>query len=294
MKVILLILSTVVAIALGVFLIVAYLTKKRIAQEFSRCNVMVYGKKGQGKDLLFQAIINKRNVPYLANISYGGKYTRIWADKVSVAPNTYENFILDKVKVVEKVLPEKQDCYFSDGGIIFPSQMDSQLHKLFPSYPIYYALSRHLAAANIHINTQNLGRVWKALREQADYYVRCRGVIHLPFFLVIKTTEYDQYSSAEKNLLPLRSRFSNKYSKAEVDQFNATNGFIKNGFVIIRNKSIYYDTRAYHKIIYGCDAPTSKSKRSRLGKTPKTADGATAPAVVPSQLSAGEAESPHA
>lgn len=262
MKIVFLILSAIAAIALAVFLVIAYLTKKRIAREFSRCNVIVYGKKGNGKDLLFQAIINKRKRPYFANISYGGDYTNVWANEISVAPNTYEKFIKNDVEVIEKVFPDRKDFYLSDGGIILPSQYDSKLYNAFPSLPIFYALSRHLTNSNVHINTQNLGRVWKALREQADYYVRCRGVIHLPHFLIIKTTEYDTYESAEKNLLPIKNRFGNKYSKAEVDQFNATNGFIQNGFVIVRKKSIKYDTRAYHKIIYGCEAPTNRKRKN--------------------------------
>lgn len=251
----------ILAVILLFFVVKAYLTKKRITNEFKRCNVIVYGKKGNGKDLLFQAVINKRKAPYYANISYGGDFERIWANKISVEPNTYDEFIKDNVKVIEKVLSEKKDIYLSDGGIILPSQYDAILHKTFPSLPIYYALSRHLSNSNIHVNTQNLERLWKALREQADYYIRCRGVIRLPFFLVVKTTEYDKYETALKNLLPMNAPLFNKFGSAERAQYEATNGFIKNGFIIIRKKSVHYDTRAYHKIIYGTDAPKRSKKK---------------------------------
>lgn len=290
MKTILTIALIIGLVLLLVFLLSAYLTKKRITNEFRRCNVIVYGKKGNGKDLLFQAVINKRKRPYYANISYGGDYTPIWANEISVAPNTYENFINNNVTIVEKKLAERKDVYLSDGGIILPSQYDSTLYKSFPSFPVYYALSRHLSNSNVHINTQNIGRVWKALREQADYYIRCRGVINLPFFLIIKTTEYDNYASAEKNLLPLKSRFANKFSRAETDQFEATNGFIKSGFVIVRKKSVKYDSRAYHKIIYGCPAPSDKRKKRPRRELPKERDGKASESsdASPRQLSATE------
>lgn len=287
MKTIITIALIIGLVLLFVFLLSAYLTKKRITNEFRRCNVIVYGKKGNGKDLLFQAVINKRKRPYYANISYGGDYTPIWANEISVAPNTYESFINNKVHVIDKKLAERKDVYLSDGGIILPSQYDSTLYKSFPSFPVYYALSRHLSNSNVHINTQNIGRVWKALREQADYYIRCRGVINLPGFLIIKTTEYDNYASAEKNLLPLKSRLANKFSRAETDQFEATNGFIKSGFVIVRKKSVKYDSRAYHKIIYGCEAPFGKRKKAPRRDMPKDGDGkASASDASPRQLSA--------
>ena len=137
-----------------------------------------------------------------------------------------------------------------------PSQMDSTLHKQFPSFPIYYALSRHLYAKNMHINSQNLERVWKAIREQADYFVRCRGVIKIPFFLIIKTTEYDRYQSAVNDVRAYHGGgFLNKFNSAERATYQASNGFIQDGFVIVPKWGIKYDTRAYHKKIFGFEAP---------------------------------------
>lgn len=253
----------IVAILVIVILVKAWLTKLRIMGAFRSGNVIVFGKKGKGKDLLFQKIINARHEKYTANIDYGGDFVREeWPKDKTVSPNTYNNFINNDVEIIEKDKAlEGVDYYISDGGIILPSQMDSTLHKMFPSFPIYYALSRHLYASNIHINTQNIERVWKALREQADYYIKCRGVIRLPFFLIIKTTEYDRYQSALNDVRTYTGGgFLNKFSKAEQATYNASNGFIKDGFLIIRKRSIKYDTRAYHTKLFGYSAKAEKQE----------------------------------
>ena len=56
------------------FLVRSWLLGKHIVRQFQRCNVVVDGKKGKGKDVLFQYVIHKRKEPYYANIDYGGNY----------------------------------------------------------------------------------------------------------------------------------------------------------------------------------------------------------------------------
>lgn len=255
-----------IAIFTILFFARAWLTKRRIIRMFRENNVMVFGRRGKGKDLLFQEIIACRHEGYQANISYGYKQTRqINGNSLSVAPNTYEDFINGNITTIKKDESlERVDAYFSDAGTIFPSQMDSKLHREFPSLPIYYALSRHLYASNIHLNTQNLERVWKALREQADYFIQCRGVIHLPFMLIIRTTEYDKYKSALAELLPVKGGgLFNSFKKAETAVYNATNGYIQDGYFIVWKRHIKYDTRAYHKILFGYDAPSRKKNKPK-------------------------------
>lgn len=235
-------------------IITHFLTINRIVKEFKHCNVIVFGKKGNGKDLLTQEVIYKRRKEnYFSNIDYGYKYHNANVSSLELTPNTYENFINGEVSKIKKINKyENADFYLSDCGIILPSQFDTKLYKQYPSFGASYALSRHLYHNNIHCNTQNLGRVWKALREQADYYIKCRGVIKLPFLLVVKTTEYEKYESAEKSLLPYHiPLIGRQFQQAEAKQYRATNGFIKNGFVIVLKKHIHYDTRAYHKILFG-------------------------------------------
>lgn len=269
MFIILMIIVIALLLAAAFVAFIHFSTSNRLVREFRSVNVIVYGKKRKGKDLLFQHIINRRKTKYAANINYGGKFKRIKTSQVSVAPNTYVNFINGKVSIIDKkafsksigVNLEGVDVYLSDGGVILPSQMDSVLHKTFPSLPITYALTGHLYNNNIHINTQNLERVWKAVREQADYFVRIRKRWIIGGIFVIFTTEYDNYNSAFLNLRPLKKRMLNQFSSAEYDKFNATYGFIKDGFVIIRKKDLHYDTRAYHKIIFGKKAPKAYKKK---------------------------------
>lgn len=235
-----------------IFFIVRYVLFSRyIIDNFKSCNVIVVGKKGTGKDLLFSWVINKRKTFYYANIPYGGKYKLINPIDVSLGNNTYDNFIHGNIEKCKRLFYEKKDIYFSDGGTFFPSQYDSTLHKTYKSLPLYYALSRHTAEHNIHVNVQSLNRLWKALREQADFYIRCRGVIKLPFIIISFITTYDNYESCLNGLQPLSSRFFNQYSKANYDEYVAKYGTIKKGFLIHWKHKIKYDTRYFEKVVYG-------------------------------------------
>lgn len=239
-----------------------FTTKTRIKTAFVNGNVIVSGRKRYGKDLLFQAVIKWRKEKYLANIDYGGEYQHVDMHELELKPNTYDNFIDGKVVQVEKNETfENHDIYISDAGVYLPSQADSKLHRTYPSLPITYALTGHMWNNGIHLNAQRLERIWKSLREQADYFIRIRKrALKLPFVFVVFTTEYDKYESAKQELNPLGSRLFNKYSKAEMDKYKAQNGYIKNGFVIIPKRYIKYDTRAFHKVIFGVDAPRKEKK----------------------------------
>lgn len=216
---------------------------------FKNGNVIVSGKKGRGKDLLFQYVIYRRKDYYYSNISYGGKHKVIPLKEVSCEPNTYNSLINDKVEKTPHKFKEGKDIYISDGGSFLPSQMDSILHKFYPSMPLYYALSRHLYNSNVHVNTQNLERVWKALREQADFYPVCKRVYKwLPGFLIIKVISYDKYDSAVRGMLPLNKRH-NKESKNQFDLYTAQNGDIRKFYVFVKKRKIKYNTRAFEKVL---------------------------------------------
>ena len=234
-----------------------------ILNAFNNNNVIVYGKKGCGKDLVFNYVINKRKRKCSSNIQFNEKYCTVAPIKsLELGDINYERLIDDNVIPGKKTLKEKEDYYLSDGGIYLPSQYTSYLDKRYKSLPITYALSRHLAQFNVHINTQALIRPWNKLREQADTYIRCVKTYKLPFFLLTKMYAYDKYESANANLLPFKaSGLASKQKKALKEQFKATNGLIRTCYILQRKRSIKYDTRALHKVIYGYEAPTKASRK---------------------------------
>lgn len=262
MKIALIIVLIISAIIMLVVIIKHLLTKSRIKSAFENGNVIVSGRKGYGKDILFQSVINWRKKPYHSNLDYGGNFNRFDIKQLELTPNTYHNFIQGEIAICDKNKAfEKSDIYISDGGVYLPSQADYILHKTYPSLPITYALNRHLYNNGIHVNAQRIERIWKSLREQADYFILMRKrPLKLPFFLVCYTTEYDRYESARKELQPMNNTLFNKYSKAERDLFRANNGFVKNGLLIIRKSSLKYDSRAFHHIIFGENAPSKGAK----------------------------------
>ena len=114
--------------------------------------------------------------------------------------------------------------------------------------PLCYPLSRHLWEGNIHVNIQNFNRLWKPLREQADFWIHVKRRVKLPFHIFVKCITYDKQQSAESYLEPVKTRFFNKYSKAEVDIYKASNGEIKSGWICISRKMLKYDTRHTQQI----------------------------------------------
>lgn len=250
MAIIIVIVALVLLVILTILLISHWLFTSNVLNHFKRCNVIVAGKKGSGKDLLFQWVINKRSKEnYYANIDYGNKYHNIKLLDVSTTPNDYNRIVNDDIVPQDHSIVEKADIYVSDIGIFLPSYMDATLYKKFPSMPIFYALSRHLYSNNVHCNTQNIERGWKALREQADFYCVCKRTIRLFGWLITKVYTYEKYESAKANLEPIKTRMLNKYSKAEVDIYKATNGEIRKGHIFNRVKNMHYDTRAFEKIL---------------------------------------------
>ena len=248
----------IIIVFFGVFpFFISFISKVFLIKIFNKNNVIVFGKKGTGKDLLFQYVINSRHKKHFSNIKFNRNTSNICLKDLELKNNTYDNFINNDIFLEEKKEQfEGKDFYISDIGIMLPSQYDTKLYKSYPSFPIFYALSRHLYNSNVHCNTQNLNRVWKALREQADTYIKCIGV-DTPFFLGlfgflrINFIIYDKYESAEKSLLPLPYGFMNKFLNANAKQYYATNGDIKKCYVLINKKSIHYDTRAFHEVVFG-------------------------------------------
>lgn len=249
---ILIIILAVITIAfIKMFLNIGY-----IARLFKHGNVIVWGKKRKGKDLLFQIVINKRKKPYLTNYpakyNYGGNGLEIGINSLSVAPNTYESTITNKItKIDYKKLYEKRDVYIADAGIYLPSHQYHIIGKNFPSLPIYYSVIGHLYDSNIHTNYNgSITRLYDKLREQADEYIKVLGSVKFLGFIFIKVRYYEIYETAAKGLLPMKKALINSHQRAIYDEYTATNGLIKDMWVYIRKRKIHYDTRYFRRVFF--------------------------------------------
>lgn len=251
----------IILLGLGlIFLLYLFISHKlfiwSFLKEFDRSNTITFGKIGRGKGLITQFVINHRKKRYYGNISYSKENDKKLIKvldtltEVSTDKNDYKHIIENKIEKTPHKFVESSDIFIDDIGIYLPSYMDSLLYKYYPSMPILYAMSRQLYDMHIHCNTQSLERGWKALREQADFYIRaCHTTKIFGLIFITKVITYDSYESAKQGLLPIKKRLFNKYSKAETDIYKAEHGEIKTGHIIQFKKSLHYDTRAFEKIL---------------------------------------------
>lgn len=269
---ILLLIGLIVVVLLVGFQI--YKTRK-ILKIVRTSNAIVYGGRGKGKDLFFQRLINStpKKKKVFGNMSYGRNEV-VNPAALTVTPNTYKSFISGEYSIINKDDRfENSTYYLSDSGVFFPNFYDNELKKLYPSMPAYFALSRHLYNQNIVINIQDIDRCWKLLEEQQqDCFVRMRGIFKLPFNLGIFCfgTFYDNVNSAKSNRIPLKARgLSNDYNRANIESVKAEFGSIINFTFFLPIRKIKYDTRYFHRVIFGCPAPSKKNNKRRKLKNEK-------------------------
>lgn len=246
--------------------------KAFILDKFINGNIIVAGKKGKGKDLFFNYVINARKAACRSNIQYNPAYCKqtplnyLELRKENGEQLKYTDFLNGKVEPVKKTLDECVDYYISDAGVLLPSQCHNELCKAYPSLPIIYGLSRHAARMNIHVNTQTLNRVWLHLREQSDGFFILRKTTKIGGIFIQKMTYYDDYNRALQNLRPFHSNrlLSSKENKALAENFRAQNGLIMDLFIIQRKSQVKYDTRDFHNTLYGEPAPSPNTAERRF------------------------------
>ncbi len=210
-----------------------------LINEFARCNVIVFGKKGTGKDLLFSHVIALRDEEHYSNIYYDEHTEVVDLKDVSLGDITFEKLVNGTYEKIEPSFSEGADIYISDAGVYLPCQYDKLLSDLYPSMPVLYALSRQLYSNNIHCNVQSLGRLWIKLREQADSFIRTLETKDCGEFLKVTTICYENLESASKGLLPNSD-----------PQFVATHGQVVRRVFKIPKGEITYDTRYFKSIIF--------------------------------------------
>lgn len=244
--------ATAVLIAVAVTFL-SILLKRRVTEwklteadlwllhEFERCNVMVFGKKRQGKDLIFAHVIALRGEKHYANIPYDENTEVITLSDLNVGDNTFEDFINGTVRPFSPRFVEGCDVYVSDCGIYLPCHYNKELNQRYPGMPIFFALSGQLYDLNVHINSQALCRPWDKLREQADSYIQVLRSVLRGDSLYVKILGYDKYRDAENEVNPI-AKFTVRVPIAELK----------------------YDTRYFREFLFDCPPKTRDKILSKI------------------------------
>lgn len=216
------------------------------------CNV--FGPKGSAKTLTFSKMATYYPKGYLSTTEFFHKgETIISVSDINLYPNTPLDILKGDFKKVNGGWNPKFEgspVFLDDCGIYLPNYMDTQLKKLYPSLPVAYALWRHCYNAPIHINSQDPQRVWKPLREQQEMWIYCRGAKSFGPWLFVKATIYDKESSAIARMSPMRSFLFNKFNKAELNKFEAENGYIKDIMFCCLKKNHKFNSRYFLPRLY--------------------------------------------
>jgi hypothetical protein len=227
---------------------------KSIIEMFEKGNVLVYGVKGSGKDMLFGNVVVRRKKPYMSTVDYGGKFIPWDYAKIELAGNTYRNFISGKLKRFVCPLPDGTDVYVPDVGVMFPAQYCNEINRDYKSFGSYLALSRHLHLGAFHCNTQAIRRPYDKIREQADQYILCIECKVFGGWVYQKIRIYELYESADRKIPPFRlpRPWFNADRKQrwmmEKERYEQTYGYVRECVLFYRNRS-KYDTRIFKTML---------------------------------------------
>lgn len=248
-----LIIALLLSVAVLIFAVRIWLSY-RFLWKVQQDSLIVFGKKGHGKTLLFSVMARQwakrsKSHHYLSNTDFKHQGGLICpASVVNVDPNTWEDVLNDDVKTILDFGSEDMAIYLDDAGVYLPNFADSLLKKKYASMPIAFAVWRHLYNAPIHINSQDVGRCWKMVREQADGFLKARRVIRLGPVFRLSLTYFEKVNAAEKDLAPLRKRLFR--GKVENDLYQAENGQIKDFAIWGVCCHHKYDSRYFRAVFF--------------------------------------------
>lgn len=253
--------SIIITIIIAVLILIPlYLLAKNhreLLKVFNTYNTIVFGRKGSGKDVIFQhvtAYLDKHGIEYRSNIDYGNNEKITDIGLYSLWPNTSESLIDGKVQKITNQIPITGFSHFeSDAGAKYPSHLDHLLSKKYPWLPLVMAFSRHLWNMRFHMNTQALSRIWIKIREQADYYIKVIGTLNVFIGLFTKIRYYEDYESANQGLRPYRPH-GLLHTKQEVqamrEEYDALHGVIKERWIFTPKSALKYDTFYFRKVFF--------------------------------------------
>lgn len=232
---------------------------RKIVKLFENGSVCVVGLRGRGKDMLFGNVIARRKIPYVSNTNYGGKHIPFVPSAYNCGGNTYRNFISGVIKPYQFPHPDGTDIYVADCGVYFPSQYCNELNRDYAYLATYSALSRHLGQSSMHVNCQNLNRVYDKLREMSDTYLLCNWckVFFKGRLVLQKITIYDKYQSCVDRVpmfwlrRPLLDANRLQLWQIQKQNYEITHGKIKSRILLYRNKA-EYNTRVFKEMMEPC------------------------------------------
>lgn len=268
--------AMIVIIVVGLILsIISLINNKRFLRDIDG-NGIIFGGRGKGKGILLQKAINNQKKAF-SNVYYG-KHTEIINIKEyiqSIGENTIHNTINNDIKLVKKIEKfEGINVYWDDVGVYAPNFMDHILKKYYPSLSLTLAINRHLYNANMIITSQDRERPYKILKElQTDFSIKAlksvgfgklwNSVPILRNFIIVKYRYYEEPKTAEAGKLPFKAiglvneGVKHAYltsGQATKETYEAENGKVYNGFIVMRKKKLFYDTRFFHEVFYGYKA----------------------------------------
>lgn len=228
---------------------------RHIIKLFEDGNVCITGLRGRGKDILVANVTQRRKLPYVSNVDYGGVRFPLDPLQYDCGGNTYKEFIAGDLYPYDYPWADGTDVYISDAGVYFPAQYCNELNRDYGFFATFLALSRQLGSCNVHVNVQNLNRCWDKIREQSDIYIMCNKCVVLFGKIVLQVvTIYEKYDSAVARVPPFRlkkpwlnpdRRFQWEMQKSNYD---IAHGQIDRHLLIYRNKS-NYDTRVFKEML---------------------------------------------
>lgn len=216
-----------------------------LVDTFQNSNVIVFGKKGSGKDVLFATVIHLTPGLHYANMPYNAKTLVLKSLRaLGVGGNTYKDIVNGTITKYPDPFIPGLPIFISDGAVYFGSQNNSEIDSMFPELAIYEALSRQLGQHQIHVNTQALGRLYIKMREQADVFIKCLETYDCGRFLIVDAISYDKYASADAGLSPYEG---DKNSK-EARDFEARFGEVEYRSFYVKKSWLKYDTYYFSRL----------------------------------------------
>lgn len=231
---------------------------KKIIKLFEKGNCCVVGLKGTGKDMLFANVAVRRKVPYISNTNYGADYIPFdYRETLALNGNSCREFIQGNITPYVFPFPDGTDIYLADCGVYFPSQEQPFLDKNYKGIPLFMALSRHLSNSSVHVNCQNLERIWGKIREMSDTYIMCKWCKVIFGFTIQLVWIYERAESCQLRVPPCPykpplfcPREAREMWKMKMLEYRVSHGDVRPMLLIYRNKS-NYNTRIFKEILEG-------------------------------------------